>query len=233
METNSMELFERDENSGFSEPPWPYKQLIGELLWIGTIARPDICFAVNTLARYAKEPKEIHWEAAKRVLRYLKGSRNLGISYGGSADEHVVGYSDSDWGGDRSDRKSISGFVFMYNGGPIVWKSKKQSIVATSTAEAEYIAVSAATNEAKWLKTFFGEIGQAPKGPIRLHVDNMAVINMARNPVYQSKTKHIDIRAHHVRDETANGTIQLEYIRTDLNPADVFTKPLSPALHEK
>ena len=159
---NTLALFERDTSEGFDQPPWPYAKLVGELLWIGNTVRPDIAFAVNVLARQLKKPKNCHWEAAKRVLRYLKGTRDLGITYCASNEQPVVGYSDSDWGTDPVDRKSTAGHVFMYAGGAIAWKSRKQTVVATSTAEAEYLAVSAATNEAKWLRSFFSEIGHPP-----------------------------------------------------------------------
>lgn len=233
MLSNALVTFERDTSDGFEQPPWPYSKLIGELLWIGNTVRPDIAFAVNTLARHLKKPKACHWEAAKRVLRYLKGTRDLGITYHASDDGSPTGYSDSDWATDPTDRKSTSGYVFMYAGGAISWKSRKQAVVATSTAEAEYLAVSIAASEAKWIRSFFGEIGQVQQLPTTIFVDNMAAILMTQNPVYYSKTKHIDLRAHHIRDEVSKSTIQLHHIQGTLNPADVLTKPLSPILHKK
>lgn len=233
MLANALAIFQNDASDAFDNPPWPYAKLIGELMWIGNTVRPDIAFAVNALARQLKNPKQSHWEAAKRVLRYLKGSKDLGIVYNRSASKEVVGYSDSDWATDPADRKSTTGYLFVYAGGAVSWKSRKQTVVATSTAEAEYLAASSATNEARWLRSFLTEINRQHDGPTTIFVDNMAAIHMTRNPVYYSKTKHIDLRAHHLRDEVQKGTICLKHIQGDLNPADILTKPLSPLLHKR
>lgn len=232
MATNALTIFERDTSEAFDDPPWPYSQLVGELLWIGTILRIDIAFAVNILARYMHRPKLIHWTAAKRVLCYLKGTKNLGIVYAFNTNNSPVGYCDSDWAGDLSDRKSVTGHLFMLNGGPVAWRSRKQTVVAKSSSEAEYLAVSNCACEAIWFRNFFSEIGRGFNDrPLPIYVDNQAAIQMSQDPVYMSKTKHIDIAAHHIRDEVSKGKLHLLKIDGKSNPADILTKPLPSELH--
>lgn len=214
---------------------YPYRSLVGELLWIATVVRIDIAFSANLLARYLSNFTSIHWDMAKRVLKYLKGTENLGIVYRASDTiDKPMAYCDSDYGGDLGDRKSVSGFVVMMNGGPINWKSKKQSVVALSTAEAEYMALSITAKHALWVRNFNKEINRDfGDHSIIIKVDNKAAIAMAYNPVLQAKTKHIDIPVHHIRDEVKKGKISVEHISGIANPADILTKPLSPVLHQK
>ena len=228
----SFETHQADDDDD-EQSQFPYAQLIGELLWIAMNARPDITFAVVTLSRYLKDPKSCHWTAAKRVVRYLIGSQDLALTYSLSPGTMPMGYSDSDWARNPLDRKSISGLVFIHAGAAITWKVRRQQSVATSSAEAEYLALSLAARESLWLRHFFSEIGRPFPGPSTIYSDNQAAISMTKNPVYVSKTKHIDISAHHVRDECSKGSIQVIYIAGSDNPADIMTKPLSPANHEK
>lgn len=234
MDSNAFKIFDDDTSEAPDPTPWPYSQLIGELLWIATVVRIDIAFAVNSLARFARKPKKCHWEAAKRVLRYLAGTKDLGLVYRTGGDMRPVGYADSDWAGDKSDRKSISGFVFMLGGGPVDWQSKKQTVVAKSTAEAEYISVSSAACEAIWMRNFFAEINRdLGNSPLYIHVDNNAAIEIARDPVYISSTKHIDIQVHHIRDEISKNRIALLHVASEDNPADILTKPLDFEKHTR
>lgn len=230
---NALTIFDDDTTGEVNPPPWPYSQLMGELLWIGTVLRVDITFAVNVLARYSQKPMQVDWDAVKRVLWYLKGTSDLGIVYSFDDDSQPEGYTYSDLAGDKADRKSTMGFVFTFKGGPVAWKSKKQSVVAKSTAEAEYIALSFCASEALWVRNFFSEI-KRPFGdsPITIHVDNQSAIDLAKDPVHLSKTKHIDIHVHHVRDEVAKGRILVEHVPGTANPADILTKPLDPT-HKK
>lgn len=231
MATNALQIFERDTSDPPETAPWPYAHLVGELLWMATILRVDIAFATNLLARYMHRPKLIHWSAAQRVLRYLKATMEIGIVFRINGDDTPTAYSDSDWAGDLSDRKSVTGYVFMFKGGPVAWKSRKQTAVAKSTAEAEYVAVSACAQEAIWFRQFFAEINRPFSKPFVIHTDNQAAIQMTENPVYLSKTKHIDIAAHHVRDEVDKGSICLVHTPGDKNPADILTKPLGSVRH--
>lgn len=149
-----------------------------------------------------------------------------------NGDSQLVAFSDSDWAGDSQDRKSVTGYVFMFKGGPITWKSRKQTVVAKSTAEAEYLSVSSCAQEAIWFRHFLEEINRPLLDkPLDIFVDNQAALQMTQNPVYLSKTKHIDIPVHHIRDEVTRGRIRLLHIGGTENPADLLTKPLPPNNH--
>ena len=159
-----------------------YQSAIGSLLYLSTRSRPDIAFAVGKAARYCSQPYNSHWSAVKRVLRYLKGTTYLGLLY--RPDElNLTGYSDADWAGDTEDRKSTSGYVFMMSGSAVSWRSKKQSSVALSTAEAEYVALSCAAQEAMWLRQLFSNLLQDYKlsEPTTIYEDNQSAICMAKN----------------------------------------------------
>ncbi|CDO71000.1 hypothetical protein BN946_scf184844.g4 [Trametes cinnabarina] len=185
----------------------PYAQLIGSLMYAAITTRPDISFATSTLARLMADPATIHWEAAKRVLRYLKGTRNYVLMFGSTSDG-LVGYTDADWGS-QAHRHSISGYAFLYAGGAITWRSHKQPIIALSTTEAEYIAASDASREALWLR-------------------RLLALKLIRNvDVFHPRTKHIDIRYHFIRSHVADRTLALEYCPTNEMVADIFTKPLA------
>ena len=129
-----------------------YQAIVGSLLYLSTKTRPDISYAVSSVARFCAEPTQQHWVAVKRILRYLKGTSNYRLSFKNNSGSEITGYSDADWAGDTGDRKSTSGYVFIQAGGAISWKSSKQKCVALSTAEAEYVALSAAVQEAIWLQ---------------------------------------------------------------------------------
>lgn len=210
-----------------------YQSAIGGLMYLAVSTRPDIAFAVNNLARFNSNPQKEHWTAVKRILRYLKGTTNIGILYKQDESEKCVGYSDADWAGDTSDRKSTSGYIFMLSGGPVSWSSKKQKCVALSTAEAEYVALSAAAQECLWLRQLEVELGCPPEGPTLIFEDNQSTIAMAKNPQFHGRAKHIDIRHHFVREQVANGTIKLDYCSTKDMIADIMTKGLTREQHCK
>lgn len=234
MAENALSLFDKDEGEPQESATFPYAQLIGELLWLAINARPDIAFAVQVLSRSIKSPKECHWIAAKRIVRYLLGTQELALQYSSQSNSKPICYSDADWARDPSDRKSVSGYVFILAGAAVIWKVKRQTVVALSTAEAEYIAASYATREATWVRHFFQEIGRPfASSALQIFVDNQAAIKMTANPVYQSKTKHIDLAVHHIRNQFKSGNVNFAYTPGSDNIADIFTKPLPSALHIK
>lgn len=234
MAENALAIFDKDDGNAHEDPPFPFASLIGELLWLAMNARPDIAFAVQVLSRSLKSPKECHWIAAKRIVRYLLGTADLALQYSSQQYNRPICYTDADWARDPVDRKSMSGYVFLLAGAAVIWKVKRQTIVALSTAEAEYIAASFATREAIWFRSFFAEIGRSfANDPLKIFVDNQAAIKMSANPVYLSKTKHIDIAVHHIRDEFKAGRVTFSYVPGTDNVADIFTKPLPPSLHSK
>ena len=205
-----------------------YQSLVGSLMYLATCTRPDIAYAVGTLARFSSKPNQTHWVAAKRVLRYLKGTANLGIIFsGGDEPGSCVGYSDADWAGDKEDRRSTSGYIFQIAGGPVSWRSRKQDTVALSTAEAEYVALSSAAQECLWMRRLNTELGNPPQGPTTILEDNQSSIAMARNPQYHGRVKHIDIKHHFVREQVSSGTIELKYCPTNEMLADMLTKGLA------
>ena len=201
-----------------------YQSLVGGLMYLATCTRPDIAYTVGMLARFSSKPNQTHWVAAKRVLRYLKATMNFGLIYSGDAG--VLGYSDADWAGDMDDRKPTSGYMFQIAGGPVSWRSKKQDTVALSTAEAEYVALSSATQECVWMRRLVSELGNPPGEPTTILEDNQSSIAMARNPQFHGRAKHIDIKHHFVREQVSSGMIELKYCPTCEMVADILTKGL-------
>ncbi|EDK44741.1 conserved hypothetical protein [Lodderomyces elongisporus NRRL YB-4239] len=205
--------------------PSDYRSLVGKLLFAANTVRYDISHIVGVLSRYLQAPKEIHWKAAKRVLRYLHGTKDFGIKYRHIPGSTVEGYSDADWGSDTSTRKSTTGLIFRYAGGPITWKSKKQATVAQSSSEAEYVALSESCKEALWLINLLGEFNVNVKGLV-IHEYNKGAIDMANHPTQHHKSKHIDLKVHFKRDHISKGEIKVQYLRTEDQLADMLTKNL-------
>jgi histone deacetylase 1/2 len=203
-----------------------YLELIGSLQYLASTTRPDISQAVGVLSRYRVSPTTSHWNGAIRVLKYLGSTKDLGVVYGSHSEEELVGYVDSDFAGDLDTRKSTTGYLFLYHGAVISWCSKKQTSVATSTVEAEYIAASQAVKEAMWLGSLLGELG-IKISSIKLYCDNLGCITNMKNHVVSKYTKHISVSYHHVREKVAWGQIIPLYVPSEENIADMFTKPLS------
>lgn len=204
-----------------------YQSIVGSLLYAATATRPDIAQAVGTMSKFNSRPTEAHLTGVKRILRYLKGTSHLSLQYKRMGKPEVTGFSDADWAGDMDDRHSTTGNVFMMAGGPISWLSQKQQVVALSTAEAEYIALSSASQEAIWLQQFLKDIGANCAQPLTIMEDNQGAIAMTKNPVGHKRTKHIDIRYHFVREQVQQGNLKIEYCSTKEMLADLFTKPLA------
>ena len=204
----------------------PYREAIGSLMYAAIGTRPDITYAVTALSQYLQDPGRAHWEQAKRVIRYLKGTRDLELKFGPSGG--VEGFTDASWGNNTDDRHLICGYVFMLNEGVISWSSKKQSVVALSSTEAKYIGITHAAKEATWIRHLLSEL-YLPlilKYPITLYCDNKSAIELVKNATFHSRTKHIAIHYHFIREAYNDGTVVLDHRRTDDMPADVFTKAL-------
>lgn len=200
-----------------------YAELVGSLMYLANQTRPDIAYAVGKLARRMSCPTEADWRAAKGCLRYLQGTRGMGIVYGKVAP--MEGWVDSDFAGDKDTRKSTTGFVFTLHGGAISWRSRMQRLVATSTAAAEYVAAAEAVKDSLWLRRVMGDLGEYA-GPVTLKEDNQACIAMATNEGMSSRTKHIDVCYHLIRDCVAQQQVVVEYVPSEQQLADGFTKPL-------
>ncbi|KAF1322207.1 Integrase catalytic core protein, partial [Globisporangium splendens] len=214
----------------------PYREAVGALMHLMCATRPDIAFAVGMVARFMESPQDVHWTAVKRIFRYLQGTNTHGIRFDPSGGLDFKCFSDADWAGGVADRKSTSGYVFKLAGGPISWGSKKQSSVSLSTSEAEYIALSLAIQEGKWVHRLLCEIlvaagVESPK--LVIFEDNQSCIKMTKNPVNHGRAKHIDIKYHHIRDEVKSGEVEVEYCSTSMMLADLLTKGLPGPRHQE
>jgi transposase InsO family protein len=212
-----------------------YATLIGSLMYLAIGTRPDIAYSVQRLAQFTQDPKPVHWTAVKRIFRYLKGTRTLGLTYGGGEDElndeELNIYCDADWASD-ADRKSVSGYVITLAGGAVAWSSKKQSTVALSTAEAEYVAATHCAKQVIWHRSLLTEVGLPLPSTSTIFSDNQAAVSIAHHPEHHARTKHINIAHHFLRDLVQDGVLNLVYIKTEDNLADIFTKPLPKKVHQ-
>ena len=204
----------------------PYREAIGSLMYLTIASRPDIAFAVNQVSQFCEKPDASHWGAVKRIFAYLKGTSNYGLCFTKSKEENLVGFSDSDYAGDLTTRRSTTGYIFLLNGGPVAWSSRRQTCVALSTTEAEYMAACEAAKEAVWLRRLLNEIGVKQSNPIPLLCDNQSAIKLVHNPEFHQRTKHVDVKFHFIRSQQENGNINVSYIETERQLADIFTKPL-------
>jgi len=210
------------------EPGNRYCELIGSLLYLANTTRPDISQAVGVLSRYRGTPTSAHMQEGLRLVRYLKGTRDYALQLGGS-HVPIEGFVDADYAGDLDTRASTTGFVFKVYGGAVVWGSKKQTATATSTVEAEFRAASHAVKEAQWLRGLLEEL-QFDIWKIPLYCDNTGCIQNLKNPVNSKYTKHVAVSFHHARLAVVQGQVDIKYIATQANMADIFTKPLVPIL---
>jgi len=199
---------------------------VNSLLYRSTTTRPEIAFAVGVLSRYMSCPEEDHMRAAKGVLPYLRGATRLRVVYGD--DKPLQGYVDAEWAGDIDARRSTTCFVFTLNDGPISWTSKRQSTVATSTAEAEYVAAAMATEEALWLRKLLSEPGVGGEA-VPMGEDNQACLALVKNPEATGCTNHVDVAYHIVRDYVAPGEVVFYSLPSADMPEDGMTKPLPAA----
>jgi hypothetical protein len=209
-----------------------YRTLMGELGWLAMCTRPDIAYDVSQLQRVTAAPLECHMEAAKRILRYL-ASNGGGLAYGRLAGEQrleLVGYADASFAADNVTRRSHTGYVFMLGGAAVQWRSKQQSLVTLSTAEAEYVALCSASKDAVSLAALLSFLG-VEQGPVTLFEDNAAAIRLASDPAACKRTKHIDVQYHFVREQVQAGRIGVVAVSTELQHADVLTKALHAPKH--
>ena len=207
----------------------PYRESLGALLFLSRCTRPDITFAVNQLSRFADKYREKHWKAMKRCLRYLQGTKNFGICFTGEKEFKLLGFSDADWAGDRTTRKSTTGFCFTIAGALISWRSQTQRCVALSTAESELEALTTTVKEAAWLSRLSKCLG-FNQAPLTIHEDNQAAIVLVKDHKFSERTKHMDVRYFYVREKISDGTIIVNYVPTKDQLADIFTKPLSKVM---
>lgn len=213
-------------NEGTKVDETLFKQMVGSLMYI-TTTRPDIQFVVNLISRFMSSPTDRHLAAAKRVLCYLQGTLDYGIWYKRRGDDSMSVYTDSDFAGDLDERKSTSGYVFLWNEGAVAWSSRKQDIVALSSTEAEYVAAAGCASQALWVREVLEEFGVHLEGSMTIKCDNTSTIKLSRNPVFHGRCKHIGVRFHFLRDLVNNGSVVLEHCGMNDQVADILTKPMS------
>ncbi|WJX60656.1 hypothetical protein P8452_45840 [Trifolium repens] len=203
-----------------------FRQLVGSLRYLCQ-SRPDISYAVGYISRFMSKPLKSHFLAAKRILRYINGTVHYGVLFPYSSNREtleLVGFSDADWCGDKIERKSTSGYLFKFQGAPVSWCSKKQSVIALSSCEAEYVAGSLASCQANWLQSLLSEMGIIEDITVVLNLDNKSAINLAKNPISHGKSKHIETRFHFLRDQVSKGKLKLEFCSSEDQQADILTK---------
>ena len=203
-----------------------YQSAMGSLLYLSARTRPDIAYAVSNVARFCSEPTMEHWKSIKHTMRYPNGTRNYGLLYDKEKVTDFIGYSDADWAGDLDDRRSTSGYLFKLSGAAVRWRSKKQYCVALSTAEAEYMALASATQEAVEMQRLQNDLNEASVKSTLIYEDNQSTICMAKNPQYHGRAKHIEIKFHYIREQVEKKAIQLEYCESKNMVADMVTKAL-------
>ncbi|CAM8916902.1 unnamed protein product [Rhodiola kirilowii] len=211
----------------------PYSSAVGSLMYAMVCTRPDLAHSASLVSRFMANPGKEHWAAVKWILRYLRGSTGIGLKYGGADQcgaekeaDMIVGYCDSDYAASIDTRKSQSGIVFTVFGIALSWKATLQPVVALSTTEAEYIAITKVVKEALWLRGLLGELGFEQK-IVEVFCDNHGVVHLSKHQVFHERSKHIDIRMHFVKDIVESGEVSIEKISTENNPADMLTKAIT------
>ncbi|OIT01020.1 putative mitochondrial protein, partial [Nicotiana attenuata] len=218
-----------DDSSPFSDPTL-YRSLVGGLQYL-TFTCPDIAFAVNQVSQFMHSPLDIHYTAVKRILRYLHGSLSHGLFIPGGSIDSLHCYNDADWAGCSITRRSTAAYCIFLGPNLISWSSKKQNVVSRSSAEAEYRAVAHAAAEFTWLHSLLKELHVSSSSPSTIFCDNISSIYLAQNPVQHARTKHVEIDIHFVREKVAAGILQVHYVPSQDQLADLFTKALpSPRL---
>ena len=224
-----------------------YCKLVGKLIFL-TTTRPDLSYAVSIVSKYMATPQLAHLDAVKHILRYLQHTSDYGLLYKHQAPtglRSIHGYTDADWATCPETRRSTGGYLFSLAGASITWQSKRQQTVSRSSTESEYVALSTCSQEAVWLGRLLTEFGllqnfsrptvptksattssTSISMPIPVSCDNQSMIKLAKNPVFHARTKHIEVCHHFVRECVLRGEIKLDYISTDVNPADILTKAL-------
>ena len=216
----------RSEEGDLLSDPTMFRQLVGSLNYL-TITRPDISFAVQQVSQFMQTPRHLHLAAVRRIIRYLQGSSSHGLFFPAGSSLRLVAYSDADWAGCPDTRRSVTGWCMFLGNSLISWKSKKQACVSKSSTKSEYRAMSAACSEIVWLRRLLAELGFSQSNSTPLHAYNTNAIQIAANPVYHERTKHIEVDCHFIQEALDTRVISLPHVSTNLQIADVFTKAMT------
>jgi len=206
----------------------PYRELVGSLMYLMVCTRPDISNSVGEVSRFCENFGIDHWNAALKILKYLKTTKDMSLVFDGSHPDQVVAYADASWASDQDTGRSVTGYVVTVNGSSVSWKSQRQQTVAMSSTEAEYMALFAVVQEVIWMKRFLDQV--SPKHTsqeIIVYQDNKSAILLASNPTQHSRTKHINTKFHFVREQVTSGQVKLQYLPTEDMTADILTKAVS------
>lgn len=209
----------------------PYQQLIGSLMYLSVLSRPDISYSVSYLSQFNNCHTKEHWQHAKRILKYLKKTKSYALKYDSKQSFDILGYVDADWGSDIISRRSYTGFIFKLSGAAISWQSRKQRVVALSSTEAEYMGISECCKEAVYLRNLQCEITDRLY-TIVVYNDNQSAQKLLHNPVFHNRSKHIDIRYHFCKEIIAQKFVDVQYLCTANMPADLLTKSLTSIKHQ-
>jgi hypothetical protein len=221
----------RKDEGDLLDDPTLYRSLVGSLIYL-TTTRPDISYVVHQVSQFMSSPRHLHLAAVRRIIRYLRGSPNRGLFFPTGSSLQLVAYSDADWAGCPDTRRSTTGWCMFLGNALISWKCKKQDRVSKSSTEAEYRAMSTACSEIVWLRGLLEELGFPQVTSTPLHADNTSAIQIATNPVFHERTKHIEVDCHFIRNTLENQVISLPHISSDLQIADVFTKAMTRQRHQ-
>lgn len=218
-------ILSKFEGTDFDNPQL-YRSTVGALHYLG-FTRPDIAFAVHRVSKFMHQPKDTHWQAVKRILRYLKSTINYGLRLQSTSGHALQGYSDADWAADKDDRRSIGAYCIFHGSNLISWSCKQQRTVARSSTESEYKSLSNTAAELTWLQSILTDLRIPVKSCPILWCDNIGATYLSSNPVFHARTKHIEIDFHYVREQVLAKKLQVSFLSTKHQLADLLTKPLA------
>eukprot|EP00253_Pinus_taeda_P005127 PITA_05127 len=221
----------RKDDEGSNVNPTLFKRLVGSLMYLAA-TRPDIMQGISMISRFMETPKDTHYSAGKRIMRYIAGIKDCGIMYASTEKKELIGYTDSDFAGSLDDRKSTYDFLFHLGLAVISWASKKQPIVTLSSAEAEYVTTTSTTCQAVWLRRVLDGLKKKQQGSSTIYCDNSSAIALSTNSVFHKKSKHIDTRYHFIRELVSNGEVHLKPCKSSDQLADIFIKSLTQDVFE-
>ena len=209
-----------------------YQRLVGKLIYLSH-TRPDIAYAVGVISQFMHRPQEDHMNAALRIVRYLKGTVGYGVLLRRNEDLKVDGYTDADWASNPIDRRSTGGYFTFVGGNLVTWMSKKQKVVALSSAEAEFRGIKSGITEVLWLRRLLTKIGFPPSQKSQLFYDNKAAISISENPVQHDRTKHVEVDRHFIKEKLEAGVVDLPFVRSEDQLADILTKAVNPKMFKE
>lgn len=206
-----------------------YQRMVGKLIYLSH-TRPDIAYAVGVVSRFMHQPQITHMEAVLRIIRYLKGTSGHGVLFKPNGNLEIKAYTDADWAGDKGDGRSTSGYFTLVGDNLVTWKSKKQKVVALSSAEAEFRGIARGLAEVQWIKKLLTEIGVSSTNPSSIMCNNKDAIQISENPVQHDRTKHVEIDRHFIKEKLEAGIIKLPFVKSQDQLADILTKSVSTGI---